>query len=82
MTFLQLLNQLSNCDVYEVYLWLMWLSDPKKLSCVECIKTRKQLSGRPPNCSLCIPASSLIKKYFKNSGKGDFSNDSNQQEKK
>jgi len=67
-TLKETLKKLINKDSYELYIWLTFLSN--KMECKDCIATRKQMSGKPPDCQKCIPVHGLIKKTF-NSGKGD-----------
>jgi hypothetical protein len=63
MKTISLVNQLLEKDDYELLLWLRWLAE-KKISCIECVKTRAAMSKIKPDCSLCLPISTQITKYF------------------
>lgn len=63
MTTLELIKKLINKDSYETFIWLKFLAN--KINCNECVRTRKKMSGKPPNCSKCVPAAPLIKQNFK-----------------
>lgn len=58
----ELFKRLSKTDSYELLIWLKFLAT--KINCQECVKTRKKLSGKPPNCNECVPAAPLIKQNF------------------
>jgi len=61
----EIVEKLSKKDSYELLIMLQWVVN--KIDCKDCVITRKQQSGKPPQCHKCIPAAGLIKKYF---GKG------------
>ena len=63
MTPIELIKKLLEKDSYELLIWLKFLAN--KIDCKDCIRTRKQVSGKMPKCHLCIPAAKLIKQNFK-----------------
>lgn len=63
MTPNEIFNKLINKDSYEILIWLQFFVN--KMDCRDCIQTRKRGSGIPPDCSKCVPASSLIKSTFR-----------------
>lgn len=63
MTLLELFNRIIKKDSYEVLIWLKFLAN--KIDCKDCIATKKTSSGKPPDCSKCVPAAPLIKSNFK-----------------
>ena len=71
LTIEQIIEKIKKRDAYESLLWIQWYADPKRPSCLECVKAKKQFSNIPPDCSKCIPSKILIKKYFKSLEKGD-----------
>lgn len=74
MTLKETINKLLNKDTFEIYTWINFLAH--KTSCKDCVETKLKQSKVKPRCELCVPSSSLIKKYF--SDKGD-SNDQSKQ---
>lgn len=64
MTPVQIFEKLSNIDSYELLIYLKWLAT--KVNCSDCVRTRKKMSGKAPNCNECVPAAKLIKQNFKN----------------
>lgn len=58
-----ILLEILEKDSYEVFLVARWLAE-KKISCMECIKTRAMISKIPPDCSGCLPIKPQLKKYF------------------
>lgn len=63
MSLEELIKRLYKKDSYELFIHLKWLAN--KINCNECVRTRKKISGNPPNCSKCVPAAPLIKQNFK-----------------
>jgi len=63
MTPIELISKLLEKDNYTLLIWLQFLAE--KIDCKDCIQTRKESSGIPPDCSQCIPPKNLIKKNFR-----------------
>jgi hypothetical protein len=43
----------------------VWYLKRNGMICVDCIETRSQMSGKPPDCEKCgLPTARLLKKYF------------------
>jgi len=61
----QLFNYLSNSNLYDLLAFLVWYAKRNGLTCIECIETRNQMSGKPPDCEKCgLPTARLLNKYF------------------
>jgi len=61
----QLINGLLDSNLYDCLAWATWYVKRGGLTCIECIQTRSDLSGKPPDCEKCgLPVSRLLKKYF------------------
>jgi len=58
-----LLLEILEKDSYEVLLIAQWLAE-KKISCIECLRTRSAISKTPPDCSGCLPIKTQLNKYF------------------
>ena len=66
MTIKEIINAIKHIqehDAWDFYVWTTWFV--KKHSCVDCVETHITLNKRP-NCSKCIPSTTLIRKRFRN----------------
>jgi hypothetical protein len=64
----QLINGLLDSNLYDILAWGTWYVKRGGLTCIECVQTRADLSGNPPNCEACgLPTSRILKKYFNSS---------------
>ena len=65
MTPKELLNNIREKDIYEMYVWANWFFRESRVSCVDCVNARALLSEKPPNCVQCgLPSARLIKRRF------------------
>lgn len=62
MTLKDFINGLMKCDLYDLYMWVTFLST--KMSCKGCVKAL-ELKGKIPDCNKCVPSKTLIKKVKK-----------------
>jgi len=72
----QLIKGLLERDLYDLYLFIIWYARPGRVSCIDCIKTCKEMSGNIPDCSKCgNPTATALKKYFSFELRNIFQND-------
>jgi hypothetical protein len=63
----QLIDRLVNSNLYDLLAFLVWYAkrDEVKITCIDCIETRKDMSNIPPDCVKCgLPTAKLLEKYF------------------
>jgi len=59
------LKYLADSNLYDLLAFMVWYLKRDGMTCIECIETRKDLSGKLPDCEKCrLPTARLLKKYF------------------
>jgi len=61
MTLKDMIQGIAANDAYDMYMWLLFLSE-KKMSCKECVDTHILLNNKLPDCRKCIPSHKLVRR--------------------